>query len=43
MDKEFTIKLKLSNEGTFDVKIDPSQTVLKLKELIAKQRNCEVN
>lgn len=41
MEGEITIKLKLSNEGTFEIKIDPKATILNFKEKIAKEKNCE--
>lgn len=42
MEGQITIKLKLSNEGTFSIKISPKETILAFKEMIAKERNCEV-
>lgn len=41
MEGEIIVKLKLSNEGTFEIKIDPKATVLQFKEKIAKEKNCE--
>lgn len=41
MEGEITVKLKLSNEGTFEIKIAPKATILQFKEKIAQEKNCE--